>query len=69
MKFFNKIVTGIVRLAVSYCTKRALVYEQRLTFLKEFNQSHTLIWSIGSTVMYRDEWLKRIVKIQNLIRK
>ncbi len=58
----------IVRRLIDICCKQALKYDQRRELLSK-QQGLKYIYAIGSNVVQRDTWLKRIEWLQNSINK
>lgn len=58
----------LIRIIIDVCCKYALKYELRLNMLLK-QEDLKYIYAVGSNVIQRDKWLKRVVKLQNSINK
>lgn len=61
----KKIKSTIKRWLISYCINKAIKHNKKVEFLRNM-EGFDYIWALGSHVIYRDSWLKLIIKIQNL---
>lgn len=58
----------LIRILMDVCCKYALKYELRVNMLLK-QEDLKYIYVVGSSVIQRDMWLKRLVKLQNFINK
>ena len=58
----------ITRRLIDICCKKALKYDLRINMLLD-QEGIKFIYSVGSNVVERDRWLKRIELLQNWIGK
>jgi len=59
----------IIRLLIIFCTKRAYKYEELYQTLLKANPNLGYAYTIGTMVLNRERWLKRIIKLQKCIVK
>jgi hypothetical protein len=64
----NKLRDYFVRLLIDFCCGKALKYQQRTDLLHN-TKGTNYIYSIGSNVVQRDKWLKRIYLLEKFIGK
>jgi len=58
----------ITRRLIDICCKKALKYDLRINMLLD-QEGIKFIYAVGSNVVERDRWLKRIELLQNWIGK
>jgi hypothetical protein len=57
----------IARRAIDFCCRMALKYDQRAIMLKNNDTKFEYVYALGSNIVQRDKWLKRINQIQTWI--
>lgn len=58
-----------MRFLMVFCAKRALKYEQMKDMLLAQDDSINYIYSVGTVVLERNKWLKRLLWLQNICKK